>query len=130
MRVVPLLDIRFDVRTEANMTPGDAVRHSFCQLLYRYFWPFQYFRDVTRGSHLEQAQNYRFNRAMRRYLPGFAVKWCCLSVLWFGAGAVCETALSFVVPAACCYLTATGSFMVVVQVAVAWVWLSHFPERF
>ena len=44
------------------------------RLAYRFLWPFQYFRDVTRGSSLERQQNYRHNRAMRVYLPGFIMK--------------------------------------------------------
>ena len=110
------------------MKPGDPTQCSFGELLYRYFWPFQYFRDVTRGSQLEQVQNYRFNRTMRRYLPGFAVKWCCLSALSFGAGALCETALSVVVPAryAASYPLASPSGQ---RVAFGFLHISSHPEH-
>ncbi|GAA5183032.1 hypothetical protein GCM10025771_33710 [Niveibacterium umoris] len=103
---------------------------SFFALIYRYFWPFQYFRDASRGSRIEQVQNYRFNRTMSRYLPGFAVKWSCLAAACFGVGDFCEAALQVLLPAVVCYLSATGSMLVVVQVVLAWLWFLHYPERF
>ena len=58
----------------------------FWHLLYRYFWPFPYFRDVNRGLRMERQQNYRHNRAMRVYLPGFVCKWALLTALCFYLG--------------------------------------------
>ena len=99
-------------------------------LLYRYLWPFQYFRDADRGSKIERAQNYRYNRQHRGYLPAFGVKWFVLALLWFSTGALFAETLNLVVPAACCYLSATGSLIVTVQTFVAWAWLAWFPERY
>lgn len=96
-------------------------------LLYRYLWPFQYFRDVTRGDLLQRRQNYRYNRAMRRHLPGFLVRWTVLCALWFSLGdAMWHRGAAFV--AAGCFVTWTWSFIVVVVLGVGWLWLERFPD--
>lgn len=97
---------------------------------YRYLWPFQYFRDVTRGSRVECQRNYRHNRSMRAYLPGFAAKWSVLTLLWCVAGGVLDQAAALVIPAACCFMTATCTLSVVVLLLVSWVWLERFPELY
>ncbi len=98
-------------------------------LAYRFFWPFQYFRDVTRGSLLERQQNYRYNRAMRVYLPGFMLKWVFLTALCFLTGAAL---LQFeaAVPAAGCYILGSWTFIVVILLGVDWLWLERFPELY
>lgn len=100
------------------------------RLLYRFLWPFQYFRDVTRGSTLERRQNYRHNRAMRAHLPGFLLKWSLLTFMWFAFGGVFDRTLDLVLPATCCFLTGSWSAIVSVKLGVAWVWLERFPELF
>ncbi len=105
-----------------------SCRDAFWRLLYRYLWPFPYFRDVTRGSLIERQQNYRHNRRMGIHLPGFIVKWTCLTLFFFALGLLCEELLEVVLPAACCYVTSTWSLIVVVQLAVAWLWLQRFPD--
>jgi len=98
------------------------------RLCYRYLWPFQYFRDVTRGSRMECQQNYRYNRSMRAYLLGFAAKWSVLTLLWVAAGGFLDQAAQLVIPAACCFMTATWTLSVVVLLMVSWIWLERFPE--
>lgn len=101
------------------------------RLLFRFIWPFLYFRDVTRGSKLERQQNYRFNRAMRIYLPGFAVKWSLLTALCFGIGDFMMThAPALFVPATCLYVTGAWTFVVAIVVLTAWTWLERFPELY
>lgn len=97
---------------------------------YRFLWPFQYFRDVTRGSQLERALNYRHNRAMRVYLPGFIFKWSTLTMVWFLFGSVSEQTLQLMVPAACFFVTGACSMTVVLKLVVAWFWLGRFPELY
>jgi len=104
-------------------------RETFLHVLYRFLWPFSHFRDATCGSRLEQSQNYRHNRRMGLHLPGFMVKWAVLTLFFFSLGILCEEALEGRLPAVCCYLTGTCSLTVLVQLAVAWLWLRHFPER-
>lgn len=100
------------------------------QLIYRYLWPFQYFRDVTRGTRLERQQNYRHNRSMRVHLPGFALKWSALTGFWFAVGGFFEHALALIIPAACFFLTATGTLVMTVLMVVSWIWLERFPELY
>ncbi|MBL8473537.1 MAG: hypothetical protein KF778_08335 [Rhodocyclaceae bacterium] len=107
--------------------PGST---SFGRLLFRFLWPFQYFRDCSRGSKIERVQNYRHNRAMRIYLPGFIAKWSALTVASFGAGGVFEGALQLILPATACFLTGTWTLLVSVVLAVAYLWLERFPELY
>ena len=95
----------------------EAVWH----LLYRFLWPFRYFRDVTRGSLLERRQNYRYNRKMGSHLPGFMLKWVALSLLFFALGMLFEEWFEHVLPAACCYVTGTCTLAILAQIVVAWL---------
>lgn len=110
-------------------TNGRRGGPSFQYLLYRYIWPFQYFRDVTRGNRLERQQNYRHNREMRRYLPGFVAKWTFLTIFAMSAGGALERfALS--IPAAGCFIFSTWTLVVACVLAVEWLWLERFPELY
>jgi hypothetical protein len=100
------------------------------RLLYRFIWPFQYFRDVTKGTKMERQQNYRHNRAMRVYLPGFVLKWSLLTFIFFAIGGMFDSLHGLVIPAACCFTTGSWSAIVVVKLSAAWVWLERFPELF
>nr|NMG00409.1 hypothetical protein [Aromatoleum toluolicum] len=108
---------------------GRGAAPSFGYLLYRYLWPFQYFRDVTRGGRMERQQNYRHNRAMRRYLPGFIAKWSFLTVLAMSVGSALEP-FGLAIPAAGCFIFATWTLLVALLLAVDWLWLERFPELY
>lgn len=108
---------------------GRSAAPSFQYLLYRYLWPFQYFRDVTRGGRMERQQNYRHNRAMRRYLPGFIAKWSFLTVLAMSVGSALEQ-FGLAIPAAGCFIFATWTLLVALLLAVDWLWLERFPELY
>lgn len=97
---------------------------------YQYLWPFHCFRDVTRGTILERQQNYRHNRGMRVFLPGFAAKWLILTAVWFCCGAVLDQGTDWTVLPTGCYVAASLALIVAVKVAVAWIWLERFPELF
>jgi len=64
-----------------EQTDRVAVQHSlydempFFQILFRYLWPFWLFKDASRGDRWVRAANYRHNREMRVYLPGYLLKW-------------------------------------------------------
>jgi hypothetical protein len=111
---------------DQNEPPSDTA----WRLWYRFLWPFQYFRDVTRGTILERQQNYRHNRVMRAFLPGFAFKWLVLTVLCFGCGTALDQGTDWTILATGCYVAASLALIVVVKVAVAWIWLERFPELF
>lgn len=102
----------------------------FLALLYRYLWPFACFRDVTRGKRLERQLNYRYNRRMRVYLPGFAMKWAALTLVFFGigfglAGLAAPQPLTALV-----FATGVSTLAVSVVVMTAWCWLTRFPELY
>ena len=103
-------------------------QEAFWHFLLRYLWPFPYFRDVSRGSLLERQQNYRYNRHMSIYLPGFMLKWIVLTTFFFTLGVLCEEVLDVVLPAACCFVTGTWSLVVAIQLGIAWLWLKHIPD--
>jgi hypothetical protein len=96
--------------------------------LRRYLWPYDYFRDVTRGTPFEQEQNYRHNRQMGACLPAFIRRWAFLTLVFFGIGTLLEELLQLVLPAACCYVTGTWTLTIVIQLVVAWLWLKRFPR--
>lgn len=106
-----------------------ARSESLWRLAYRYLWPFQYFRDVTRGSQLERQQNYRYNRSMRGCLPGFMVKWVFLTALCYVTGSALA-AVGAAIPAAACFILGCWTFIVVVLLGVDWLWLERFPELY
>ncbi|MFA9440432.1 hypothetical protein ACDA63_12410 [Uliginosibacterium sp. sgz301328] len=97
-------------------------------LLYRYIWPFQYFRDVSRGSQLERQQNYRYNRSIRHYLPAFALRWFIISAGLFGIGQSLHGSMA--VPMAGCFVSASLASVVWIELVIAWYWLERFPERY
>ena len=53
----------------------------FSQVLFRYWWPFWLFHDVSRGNLMARAAAYRHNQSMRIYLPGYLMRWSFGSVL-------------------------------------------------
>ncbi|MFT4171537.1 MAG: hypothetical protein QM639_03180 [Rhodocyclaceae bacterium] len=110
------------------MTQAPWRPEPFWHLLYRYIWPFQYFRDVNRGSLLERQQNYRYNRSIRHYLPTFALRWFLLSAALFGAGQSMFGGMEL--PAAGCFVTASLASVVWIELVIAWYWLARFPERY
>lgn len=109
---------------------ADRPHDSFCRLLYRYLWPFPYFRDVTRGQKMERQQNYRYNRSLRVYLPGFAFKWGVLTVLCFGLGITLGGVPTLAVLTACLVVAGIWTFVVWLLIVTAWCWLTRFPELY
>ena len=98
--------------------------------IYRFLWPFPYFRDVTSGKKLERQQNYRHNRAMRVYLPGFAFKWALLTVLCFGLGMVLGNWAAPLILRACLFVTGSWTLVVSLLMLTAWCWLTRFKELY
>ena len=107
-----------------------AVAEPFLLLLYRYLWPFAYFRDVTCGKRLERQLNYRYNRQMRVYLPGFAAKWAFLTALFFGIGFGLANQAAPEHLTACLFATGVSALSVSIVVMTTWCWLTRFPELY
>lgn len=99
-------------------------------LLYRFLWPFQYFRDVTQGNQRQQQLNYQHNRSMRFCLPGFMLKWSALSAHWFAWGGFLDSTLSFTLLVASCFVAGCLALIVVVLLGIDWLWLDRFSKRF
>ena len=119
------------METQQNDPCEEGLRNEpFWRMLYRYFWPFPYFRDVTRGMRMERQQNYRHNRAMRVYLPGFVCKWVLLTVLCFMLGMALASVPAPVILTACFYVTGSWTLVVSVLLVTAWCWLERFPELY
>jgi hypothetical protein len=117
------------MRCQTSQTETEpAAAEPFLSLVYRYLWPFAYFRDVSRGKGMERQLNYRHNRAMRAHLPGFAVKWFVLTVLCFGIGMLLGSLSVPVLLTACLFATGSWTLSVAVVVLTAWFWLARFPE--
>jgi len=106
---------------------GDT-QESLRHLFYRFMWPFQYFRDVSCGNELQSRLNYRHNRAMRIYLPGFALKWGGLTVLWYSAGSLFECWPASVLAVAGCFIVGTMTLIVALVVSLSYLWLERFSE--
>lgn len=117
-------------KASGEVERSDGRRETFWHLLYRYLWPFQYFRDATVGDRQQQQSNYRHNRAMRFCLPGFMLKWSVVSAHWFAWGNFLDGALSLTLLVAGCFVAATLALIMVLLLGIDWLWLGHFPERF
>jgi hypothetical protein len=52
-----------------------------CKIFWRWATPFWLFRDAQRGSREQRIANYRYNRAQRAILPGYALKWMAIAAL-------------------------------------------------
>jgi len=65
--------------------PGAPVTDngSAWKYLFRYLWPFWMFVDANSGTPSERTLAYRHNRERRVYLPGYILKWLCISFLFF-----------------------------------------------
>ncbi len=113
-------------KTPAGPEPFDRETEGVWHLLYRYLWPFQYFRDVTQGDRWQQQSSYQHNRLMRFCLPGFMFKWSALSAQWFAWGSFLDGTLLV----ASCFIAATLALIVVVLLGIDWLWLGRFPDRF
>lgn len=119
-----------DDKTLPAPAPIDGDAESVWHLLYRFMWPFQYFRDTTVGDRLQQQSNYRHNRMMRFCLPGFMLKWSALSAHWFAWGSFLDGTLSVTLLVAGCFVAATLALIVVLLLGIDWLWLGRFPDRF
>lgn len=119
---------QFGSGSDADEAPSSP--ESLWYLLYRFLWPFQYFRDAGRGDRLQQQANYRHNQGMRFCLPGFIFKWSALSAHWFAWGAFFDSTLSFTLLVAGCFVAATMALIMALILGIDWLWLGRFPDRF
>lgn len=108
-------------RMSRNGQPGMA----FHLLVYRYFFFDWLFRDVNRGSFLERAAAWRFNREMRRYLPIYLRRWAILVVCSYALGAMFESWPSLSHAAAFFYCVTSVSAAMAMLIVRSWLGLRY-----
>ena len=92
-------------------------------LLYRYFFFEWLFRDVRRGSSLERAAAWRFNREMRRYLPIYLRRWTIVVVSSYVLGAWFDRVLLMDYAGTFFYCVSSLSVAMSVLIMRAWLGL-------
>lgn len=93
-------------------------------LVYRYFFFGWLFRDVNRGTLLERAAAWRFNRDSRHYLLTYLRRWLFVFAAGYGLGVLFEHAFELVYAAACCYSSSCVSASVIFVILLSWLSLS------
>ena len=96
--------------------PPPALR----SLLYRYFFFGWLFRDVSRGTLLERAAAWRFNRERRRFLPIYLRRWLFVFASGYGLGVVFEHAFQLVYAAVWWYSGSCVSASVIFVIVLSW----------
>lgn len=92
-------------------------------LVYRYFFFGWLFRDVNRGTLLERAAAWRFNRDSRPHLLVYLRRWLFVFALGYGLGVLFERAFELVYAAACCYSSSCVSATVIFVILLSWITL-------
>jgi hypothetical protein len=100
--------------------PSPAGTEPFLSLLYRYFFFDWLFRDVTRGTLLERAAAWRFNRDSRRHLLVYLRRWLFVFAAGYGLGVLFEHAFELAYAAACCYSASSVSASVIFIILLSW----------
>ncbi len=103
----------------------DCFPEPVASLVYRYFFFGWLFRDVSRGSLLERAANWRANQEMRRYLPTYLRRWLFIFVAGYMLGAVFELGFEYMYAAACCYSSSCVSASVIFVIVFSWLALKQ-----
>jgi hypothetical protein len=106
-------------------------QESIAFLLYLYIWPFWMFKDVSKGTMLEQAAAYRDNREKRVYLPGYIARWGMIFAVSISvvdvierlgrSGMLISGVASLLAGASGVF--ATWAFVVAIQITVAYLFL-------
>jgi len=109
-----------------HQTSGsDQSGQAFHLLVYRYLFFDWLFRDVNRGSSLERAAAWRFNREMRRYLPIYLRRWVILVVSSYVLGALFEGWFSLSHAAAFFYCVTSVSAAMAMLIVRSWLGLKY-----
>ena len=90
-------------------------------LIYRYFFFGWLFRDASRGSALERAAAWRFNRQRSRYLPRYLRRWASLVLLSYVLGLLLERNLALDLAATFFYCVTALAIAMSVLIAGSWL---------
>ena len=104
---------------------GPQGEEPLLRLLYRYFFFDWLFRDVTKGSLLERAAAWRWNRDSRHHLLTYLRRWLFVFACGYGLGVLFEHAFQAMLAAACCYSSSCVSATVIFVILLSWVTLSR-----
>lgn len=96
-------------------------------LLYRYFFFGWLFRDASRGSRLERAAAWQYNRAQARWLPTYMRRWIWAGLLLCVLGLGVEIALAIPMLSAMFYVPGVLAVPVNAIIGVAWLGLKALP---
>jgi hypothetical protein len=88
-------------------------------LVYRYFFFGWLFQDVTRGSLLERAAAWRYNRESRHHLLVYLRRWLFVFAVGYLTGVVLENAF-LVYAAAVSYSSSCVSASVIFVIVLSW----------
>lgn len=105
----------FPAEPTAELSPEPLL-----SLLYRYFFFGWLFRDVSQGSFLERAANWRFNQDMRRHLPKYLRRWLFIFLSGYVLGVLFERGFQLIYAAACCYSSSCVSASVIFIIVFSW----------
>jgi hypothetical protein len=100
--------------------PRAAAGEPFLSLLYRYLFFDWLFRDVNRGTLLERAAAWRFNRESRHHLLVYLRRWVFVFAAGYGLGVLFEHAFQLAYAAACCYSSSCVSASVIFIILLSW----------
>lgn len=102
--------------------PADTFR----SLLYRFFFFDWLFADLNRAQTLlERHAAWRHNREMRKYLPTYLRRWCCVASGAFAGGSLCERVWESQIAASCCFTGFTVTLAVMAVIVACWLFLAR-----
>ncbi len=103
---------------------------AFRTLLYRYFFFGWLFKDASRGSVLERAAAWRYNKEHSRWLLTYMRRWLWCTVLLYGLGGLVELLLQAPALSAFFYIPSALGASVNAVIGAAWLGLKALPGPF
>ncbi|MBG9387773.1 hypothetical protein [Caenimonas aquaedulcis] len=103
---------------------------AFGTLLYRYFFFGWLFKDASRGSMLERAAAWRYNKERSHWLLTYMRRWLWCGALLYGLGIVIEMLLQEPALSAIFYIPSALTVSVNAVIGAAWVGFRALPGPF
>ena len=103
---------------------------AFRTLLYRYFFFGWLFKDASRGSMLERAAAWRYNKERSHWLLTYMRRWLWCGLLFYGLGGVVELLLNAPALSAFFYVPSALSVSVNAVIGAAWIGFKALPGPF
>ena len=103
---------------------------AFRTLLYRYFFFGWLFKDASRGSPLERAAAWRYNKERAHWLLTYMRRWAGCTALFYGLGGLVELLLQSPALSAFFYVPSALSVSVNAVIGAAWLGFKALPGPF